>query len=398
MMPHAFVNAWIWIKKALPWLWLCAVLPRAAAETPQLSERDVINAADHSSGKVAPGEIVTLFPSNAGPAVLAGTYSGADGKVITLLGETRVLFDGIAAPMAYSVRGQVGAVVPYEIANRKTTEVVVEYQGVRSPAVTLPVVDRAPALFTLDLSGSGQAAILNNTGCCNSARNPAKRGTIAVLYATGEGQTTPRGISGSVSVHAKYADYPTPQSPVRVTVGGVPAEIVFAGEAPHAIAGLLQVNFRVPVRAPVGDAVPVVLSIGNSRTKEGVTMAVRSAGQSVLVIGDEAAMRNRLARVLRRAGYEVFTAENDEEALRQAKERPIDLVIASLIDDSDGVEAIRAMQAEQPRLKLITIAGALGPATLRTADLLGAQAVLTNPLSATTVLRRVREVLRNRSY
>jgi uncharacterized protein (TIGR03437 family) len=391
-MPYALVKVWI------SWLWLCVVLPGVAAETPELSERDVINAADHSSGKVSPGEIVTLFPSNVGPEVLAGTYSGADGRVITLLGETRVLFDGIAAPMSYSVRGQVGAVVPYEIANRKTTEVVVEYQGVRSAAVTLPVVDRAPALFTLDLSGSGQAAILNNTGCCNSARNPAKRGTIAVLYATGEGQTIPRGISGSVSVHAKYADYPTPQSPVKVTVGGIPAEIVFAGEAPHAIAGLLQVNFRVPVRAPVGDAVPVVLSIGNSRTKEGVTMAVRSAGQSVLVIDDETALRKRLARVLKRAGYEVVTAENDEEALRQAKERSIDLVMASLTDPAHGVEAIRTMQAEQPRLKLIAIAGTLGPATLRTADLLGAQAVLMNPMPATTVLRRVREVLRSRSY
>ncbi len=72
-----------------------------------------------------------------GPAVLVGTTAGADGKVPTLLGETRVLFNGIAAPMAYSVKGQLGAVVPYEVANRKTAEVVVEYQGVRSSAVTL---------------------------------------------------------------------------------------------------------------------------------------------------------------------------------------------------------------------------------------------------------------------
>src|SRR5579863_2666954 len=107
-MQYVFLKAWM--NRALPWLWLCAVLPMTAAETPELSDRDVINAADHSSGKVSPGEIVTLFPSNVGPAVLAGTYSGADGKVITLLGETRVLFDGIAAPMSYSVRGQVGAV------------------------------------------------------------------------------------------------------------------------------------------------------------------------------------------------------------------------------------------------------------------------------------------------
>jgi uncharacterized protein (TIGR03437 family) len=99
---------------------LCNEL-HGANEGPVLLERDVVSAADHSSGRVAPGEIVMLHPSNAGPEVLAGAYAGADGKVLTLLGQTRVLFDGIAAPMSYSVRGELGAVVPYEIANQKTT-------------------------------------------------------------------------------------------------------------------------------------------------------------------------------------------------------------------------------------------------------------------------------------
>jgi hypothetical protein len=159
-MPSVFAKALLWM------LCLGAVL-YAAREGPALLRRDVVNAADHSGGKVAPGEIVVLFPSNAGPTVLAGASANAEGKVPTLLGETRVLFDGIAAPIAYSVRGQVGAVVPYEIAKRKTTDVMVEYEGARSPAVTLEVVDSAPALFTLDLSGKGQAAILNETGCCS---------------------------------------------------------------------------------------------------------------------------------------------------------------------------------------------------------------------------------------
>jgi hypothetical protein len=91
---------------------LCALLS-AAGEGPSLTGRDVINAADHTAGKVTPGEIIVLFPSNAGPAALAGSTVNQDGKVPTSLGETRVLFDGIAAPMAYSVAGQLGAVVPY---------------------------------------------------------------------------------------------------------------------------------------------------------------------------------------------------------------------------------------------------------------------------------------------
>ena len=80
------------------------------------------------------------------------------------LGGTRVLFDGVAAPMVYAQRGQICAIVPFELTGRKTTEVVVEYEGRQSTPVELPVVSSAPAIFTLDASGAGRAAMLNETG------------------------------------------------------------------------------------------------------------------------------------------------------------------------------------------------------------------------------------------
>jgi uncharacterized protein (TIGR03437 family) len=378
---------------ALLWLSLGGVLLRAA-DVPALLEHDVVNAADHASGAVAPGEIVVLFPSNAGPPVMLGATAGADGKVPTLLGEARVLFDGIAAPMAYSVNGQLGAVVPYEVASRKTTEVVVEYQGVRSSAVTLPVADSAPGVFTLDLSGTGQAAMLNDTGCCNSSRNPAIRGTEVSLYATGEGETSPRGISGNVSTYSRIADYPVPRLPVQVTIGGEPAKIVYAGDAPHAVAGLLQVNFRVPAHAPIGNAVPVVLTVGYSRSADGITMAVRSSVQQILLIDEKAAVRRRLGKLLTSAGYEAFTAGSGAEALQVAKQHSVDLVISSLTSEAEKVEAIRGMRVERPQLKIIAMAGTLGPTTLRAADLFGAQGVLTDSMPPAAALRRVRAVLR----
>ncbi len=383
------------MRLAAPWLCLCAVL-QAAADSPQLSARDVVNAADLSGGRVAPGEIVVLFPSNVGPPVLAGAQLDGDGMVTTSLGDTRVLFDGIAAPMTYSVRGRVGAVVPYEVSKKTTTQVVVEYQGVQSPPVTLPVVDSAPALFTLNSSGKGQAAMLNETGCCNSARNPAMRGGIAVLYATGAGQTLPAGTDGRVSAYAKIADYPVPRQSVRVTVGGEPAEIIYAGAAPHAVAGLLQVNFRVPATAPIGDAIPLALTVGASRSSDGVTMAVRSATQCVLVIDADLANRNWFGGVLTRAGYKVITARNDREAAAHASEHAIDLVISSVSSSPGRLETIHTIQAGSPPFKLITTAAALGPDTLRAADLLGAQAIFTKPMSAKAVVRRVRELLRPR--
>ena len=282
------------------------------------------------------------------------------------------------------------AVVPYELAGRTKTEVVVEYQGKRSPPVTLDVVESAPALFTLDSTGKGQAAMLNETGCCNSAHDPAARGSIGVLYATGEGQTTPPGITGSVTIHARIADYPAPLLPVRVTVGGLPAEIVYAGDAPNAVAGLFQVNFRVPANAPIGDAVPLVLSVGGSRSPDGVTMAIRSSVKRILVDDPDLAARNRLKSVLTGAGYEVSTDRHSPL---------VDLVIISLaIPEQERMDAIRALRAEQSQLSVIAIATAsvLGPATLRAADMLGAQAVFTRPMATQAALQRVRELLKSR--
>src|SRR5258707_3854880 len=112
-MPCAFTNTWIPMRCAIPWVFLCVALK--GTDRPELLARNVVNAADHSGGRVAPGEIVVLYPSGVGPATLIGQPLDGAGMVTTLLGETRVWLDGIAAPMSYSVTGDVEAVVPYEV-------------------------------------------------------------------------------------------------------------------------------------------------------------------------------------------------------------------------------------------------------------------------------------------
>jgi uncharacterized protein (TIGR03437 family) len=205
----------------------------------------VVNSADgKGGGGVAPGEIVTLFPTNAGPPSLAAwptIFPRTDSDLEYMrqqphwssVGTTRVFFDNVAAPIVYAVSGQVETIVPYQVS--KSTRIVVRYGNEQSRPVTLRVIESAPAIFTLDGSGKGPAAVLNETGCCNSIRNPATRGSIATLYATGEGRMT---------------------SSVGVNVGGVPAEVIYA----HNL-GMLVVNFRVPESGPVGDAIPLVLTV-----------------------------------------------------------------------------------------------------------------------------------------
>jgi uncharacterized protein (TIGR03437 family) len=363
---------------------VCFGLALKGATAPELSARNVVNAADYRGGAVAPSEIVVLYPTNAGPPEMAPWASDPARKSqysVDSLGETRVLFDNVAAPMVYAKSGQICAIVPYQVSGKKTTEVVVEYRGQRSPAVVLPVVRSAPAIFTLDASGAGQAAMLNETGCCNSVRNPAVRGTVASLYATGEGLPLPGA-----------AKRPVTPLPVRVTVGGVPAEIVWTGNV-----GLLQVNFRVPVNAPAGDAVPLVLSVGDAHSSAAVTMAVRSARQQILVVAGDLPTRRRLAGILTGAGYDVFTAHDGEEAMGLAEDHNVDLVISDLGRPfEESLEMMAAVRKAHLLVKTAALAEELSPEALKAADLLGAQAVLTKPLAGQVVLQRVRALLRRR--
>lgn len=357
---------------------LASVLVASVAlAQPQLTADAIEDAADHSTGRVSPGEILVLHPRNVGPEVLIGAQLDPDGKVATLIGETRVWFDEVPAPLAYASRDGVGAVAPYEIAGRERVNVVVEYRGVRSAPVTIPVLASTPALFTLDGTGRGQAAMLNATGCCNSVRNPALRGANAALYATGAGDANP-GLTGSVSAFDRYADYPRPKLPVSVTVGGKPAPVFFGAEAPHAVSGLLQVNFHIPDDTPEGDAVPLVLTVGGVRSREDVTMAIRSPVRRVIVVDPDPTRSRWLTGILRGAGYSVITDRSAAVDLAIVNARSANL---------DGMHAAR----------LAVIVDAVDAASLRRADLLGAQAVLQRPLTRAAVLRRVEELVRARA-
>ncbi len=356
-------------------LWLCIWACARGADGPELRAGDIVNAADYRGGGVTPGEVVVLFPAGAGPQRIAAWDLTNEGKPSSPVGATRVLFDNIAAPVVYAMKGQVAAIVPFEVSQRTETQVVLEYNGARSRPVTLPVIRSAPALFTLDASGKGQAAMLNETGCCNSIRNPAPQGTVVSLYATGDGQTAPWTMQSS-----KLA--------VTVTVGGVTGEILDVRNI-----GVLQVNFRVPADAPTGDAVPLVLAVDESRSSGAVTMAVRSSRRRVLVVSPDQAVGEWLAGVLKSPRCEVLVARETRQTIPPG----VDLVIADMaMPAGDTVEMLRAIRMQRPKLRVLGITGSLDPEALRAADLLGVQGVLRRPFAAGRVRARVQALLQDR--
>jgi uncharacterized protein (TIGR03437 family) len=62
--------------------------------------------------------------------------------------------------------------------------------------------------------------------------------------------------------------------PVGVTIGGVQAQVVYAGPAPGEIQGLFQINAIVPNGITPGSAVQILLTVGQAQSQIGVTIAV----------------------------------------------------------------------------------------------------------------------------
>lgn len=240
------------------------VLPAVAT-----SISSITNAASGVRGVISPGEIVTLRGSSMGPADGAVPTSFVNDTVGTSLAGTRVLFDEVAAPLLYVGARQINAIVPYEVAGRRTVQVTVEFEGVRSEAFTLQVAATAPAIFTADQSGRGQGAILNQDYGYNSLSAPAAAGSVVQVFGTGEGVLLPAPQSGAITRGTLRT-----VAKVTATVGGIPADVQFAGASPGQVAGLFQVNVVLPSGLPSG-SVPIVITFGDNSTQTGVTVAVK---------------------------------------------------------------------------------------------------------------------------
>jgi CheY-like chemotaxis protein len=79
-----------------------------------------------------------------------------------------------------------------------------------------------------------------------------------------------------------------------------------------------------------------------------------SAG-SVLVVDDEAGMRDTVAEILECAGYEVSTARSGEDALSRLAERTFDVVLMDIrMPGRDGISVLREIGGPPPPVVMMT--------------------------------------------
>ncbi len=231
----------------------------------------VVNAASFQGGAVSPGELITLFGDSIGPLAPSSASPNMSALFPTTLAGLTLTFDGQPAPLLFGSSGQINAVVPYAVGG--TTQLKLTTPAGAAFTMSLPVFSVVPAIFTQNSSGAGQGAILNSPAfSMNSPANPASRGSTVSLYLTGAGPLTSPLNDGAL---APAINPPQVQLPITVTIGGEAAPVSYQGAAPGLVAGLIQVNVRIPTGITPGPTVPLTLTVGDTPAQNTVTIAVK---------------------------------------------------------------------------------------------------------------------------
>jgi len=241
---------------------------------PTLSLSSVVNAASFIGANVAPGEWVVIAGAGIGPETAVS--SPQDSRPPTQLSGVRVLFDGVESPLLSVSATRITAIVPFGAGAKDdpaSTQLIVEYNGNVSPALPITLVPTAPGLFTVSASGRGQASVVNEDGSANSSENPAVAGSIVTIFGTGAGLTDPPSTDGNIETE----DFPPLAAPVSILIGETAVEeIFFSGGAKGKIAGIFQVQFRLPAGLPAGD-LDLSVRVGDRATQSGITIAIAEA-------------------------------------------------------------------------------------------------------------------------
>jgi len=117
----------------------------------------------------------------------------------------------------------------------------------------------------------------------------------------------------------------------------------------------------------------------------------------ILIMDDDAQIREMLRQLLERAGYEVAEAPDGRQGIRLYRQAPADLVITDIImPEKEGLETIRELLRDFPDVKILAISGGgrvLADEYLRLAKQFGAERTLAKPFDQKELLEAVHELV-----
>lgn len=117
----------------------------------------------------------------------------------------------------------------------------------------------------------------------------------------------------------------------------------------------------------------------------------------ILIVDDEASLRQTLARILQRAGFEVTTTTNGTEALILLSQQAFDLVYLDIrMPDISGLEVLKTIHAKFPELPVILFTAQPDLSSAVEALRSGAIDYLLKPLKPQTIIERTQSVLANK--
>jgi two-component system OmpR family response regulator len=120
-----------------------------------------------------------------------------------------------------------------------------------------------------------------------------------------------------------------------------------------------------------------------------------SESRRVLVVDDEANIRDLIEVALRFHGFATATAATGEEALRAARRERPDLVLLDvMLPGTDGFEVCRRLRADGDQVPVIFLTAKDTPSDTVTGLTLGGDDYVTKPFSIEALIARVRAVLR----
>jgi uncharacterized protein (TIGR03437 family) len=229
----------------------------------------IANAATGLVGALAPGEIIAIYGVDIGPDPGVQAQLDESGTLPRSIGGVQVVFGGVPAPIFFASAYQVNVQVPYSVSGKPVTEVQLIYDGLPSSKIQVRVAEASPGIFA---DFAREAKALNQDGTLNSAAAPARPGSVIVLFATGTGEIAPARADGRQAA----APLGVPVLPITVRIGSIPADILYAGEAPGLI-GVMQLNVRVPDLPASQRSVtrPVEVSVGSYSSASSATIWLR---------------------------------------------------------------------------------------------------------------------------